>query len=519
MDASGLFTVLGIFIAIITLISEERRQDFFLRVSWIDTLCFFVFNLIALVVIYSSVVIEVFNMEGINYIWGFDDKTVVLTCVILMSLIFVLKLRSKRLPISNYGEWGEFSYKLLKDKKYNILNFLFEKYLDQFLFEIDRQGLYENFHKFIRVNSQLRYEEILNISSIKISKFRKFKFFVFSRILLYMPKEISGKTNLINSISRLIKSSGFLNYLVDVHSTIPIKLTSLNCFLRIEEFVDGFFKLLISNENSLLYRELKDNQGFLYSKGFDILPENFLLNYYFSNTDVAIKVMLWQPIGDYLCEFIRSQNGKNNYYNSYCNNFYSTDERWNCKIYVGIYFFNFMVSSSIYQKKDDHMSLNYYNNFLDEILNNIDRSENSETWQENPLKFDYLINVMVNYCCDWVLASNTLLADQNDKIVAIDFASNCLGEMLRKILLSKKVDEKQKIIYLNKVLKTMSLLDVKNEKLSLNIFNSLVGVTLSSKADSDITWLKRIYLESDFDLRSKDSVFNIELYKILKKAL
>ncbi|MDP7848090.1 hypothetical protein QWI42_19175, partial [Acinetobacter pittii] len=100
MDASGLFTVLGIFIAIITLISEERRQDFFLRASWIDTLCFFIFNLIALTVIYSSVVIEVFNIEGINYIWGFDDKTVVLTCVILMSLIFVLKLRSKRLPIS-----------------------------------------------------------------------------------------------------------------------------------------------------------------------------------------------------------------------------------------------------------------------------------------------------------------------------------------------------------------------------------------------------------------------------------
>lgn len=44
MDASGLFTVLGIFVAIITLISEEKRQDFFIRASIFFLVIFFVFN-------------------------------------------------------------------------------------------------------------------------------------------------------------------------------------------------------------------------------------------------------------------------------------------------------------------------------------------------------------------------------------------------------------------------------------------------------------------------------------------
>ena len=69
MDASGLFTVLGIFIAIITLISEERRQDFFLRASIKYWLFFIILNLIALGLIYSSVIISVLQIEPFEYIW------------------------------------------------------------------------------------------------------------------------------------------------------------------------------------------------------------------------------------------------------------------------------------------------------------------------------------------------------------------------------------------------------------------------------------------------------------------
>lgn len=98
MDASGLFTVLGIFVAIITLVSEERRQDFFLRASKGYWLCFLTLNLLALGVLYSSVITVVTKLEPINFFGGFDDKTAVLSCVIIMSLLFIYKLLGRKLP-------------------------------------------------------------------------------------------------------------------------------------------------------------------------------------------------------------------------------------------------------------------------------------------------------------------------------------------------------------------------------------------------------------------------------------
>lgn len=116
MDASGLFTVLGIFVAIITLVSEERRQDFFLRASKGYWLCFLTLNLLALGVLYSSVITVVTKLESINFFWGFDDKTAVLSCVIIMSLLFIYKLLGRKLPQFQYNKWSDTSYRLLREK-------------------------------------------------------------------------------------------------------------------------------------------------------------------------------------------------------------------------------------------------------------------------------------------------------------------------------------------------------------------------------------------------------------------
>ncbi|MDC4603230.1 hypothetical protein OHV53_18260, partial [Acinetobacter baumannii] len=111
MDASGLFTVLGIFVAIITLISEEKRQDFFLRASLGYWLFFLALNLLALGVIYSNVITTVTKLKPINYFWGFDEKNAVLTSVIIMSFLFIYKLLGKKLPRLQYNKWSNISYR------------------------------------------------------------------------------------------------------------------------------------------------------------------------------------------------------------------------------------------------------------------------------------------------------------------------------------------------------------------------------------------------------------------------
>ncbi|MCU4481365.1 hypothetical protein [Acinetobacter ursingii] len=514
MDASGLFTVLGIFIAIITLISEEKRQDFFLRASIKYWIFFIILNFIALSLIYSGVITAVLQIEPFDYLLGFDEKTAVLTCVILMGFLFNYKLFGKKLPSSQYDKWVDVSYSLLRIKKYHVLSYLLEKYLEQFLNIINKRTRYENFIGYIYKNSRLSANEFLQFPPIQVGKGRELKFYILNKIYTILPKEIGYKSKIYKSIERLLKSSSFLDYLIETHPVVPVKLTSSPLILRIDEFTDNFFKGLIANKNSQLYRELKDNQHFMYSTGYRIEPENFILDYYFSDPENAIRANIWKPVGDYLCDFIKQQKGNNRFYNSYSESYIYTDEPWKCPIFVGIQFFDVMVKSAIYKKIDDHMWLMYYKYFLDEILKNLDRTENSEIWQEFPLKFDYLIYNLISNCSDWIDAANYLYDDDVKSIVAIESASECLGTMINKLLLSDKFDGNKKAYYLEIILKLMKGLDSKgNVKLSQKIYSSMIGATMFSSVDSDLTWLKNIYRDVDHVLRLSGSTFDTEIKK------
>lgn len=307
-----------------------------------------------------------------------------------------------------------------------------------------------------------------------------------------------------------------MDYLIEVYPFVPIVFISSSSILQEDEITDSFFKKLISNKNCLLYRELRDNQHFTYSTGYRIEPENFMLSFYFYNVNEAIKHMIWKPIGDYVCDYIKKQKGSENYYNEYSESFSYTDEQWECPIFVGIQFFDVMVKGAIYQKLNDHMSLNYYVCFLDEILTNLDRSKNSEVWQEFPLKFDYLIYKMLSNCSDWVSAANYIYNYEIRCIRAIEFASECLGRMVRKLLLSEKFDERQKVYYLEIILKLMKELDSNaNKVLSRKIFNSIVGLDMFNSGGSDLAWLKDIYRVVDHVLRLSGSTFDTEINKVL----
>jgi hypothetical protein len=513
MDASGLFTVLGIFIAIITLISEERRQDFFLRASIKYWLFFIILNLIALGLIYSSVIISVLQIEPFEYIWGFDEKTAVLSCVISMGFLFNYKLFGKKLPSTQYKNWVDISYSLLRVKKYHVLSYLLENYLEQFLNIINKRTNYENFISIIYKNSRLSTHEILQFPVIQVGKGRKLKFLILGKFLSILPEEIGNKSKIFKSIERLLKSSSFLDYLIETHPAIPVKLTSSTSFLRLDEFTDKFFKGLIAKKNSQLYRELKDNQHFMYSTGYRIEPENFILDNYFSDPENAIKANIWKPVGDYVCDFIKQQKGKDNFYNSYCESYIYTEEPWECPIFVGIQFFDVMVKSAIYKKIDDHMWLMYYEYFLDEILKNLDRTENSEILQEFPLKFDYLIYNIVSNCSDWVEASEYLYRGEVN-IIPLEEASYCLGALIRKVLKSIHIDDLQKIYYLEIMLKTMRALDDKqHSRLSQQIFQTLIRKFRHDSPDIDITWLRNIYSQVDHVLRLSGSTFDTEIKK------
>ncbi|WP_419820429.1 hypothetical protein [Acinetobacter sp.] len=89
MDASGLFTVLSIFVAVIALIPDERREDLKLRFSLGERRIFILLCVVAILINYSVPIVSVFkefDLKPFYYFWGFDEKIVTMTCALLMSV-------------------------------------------------------------------------------------------------------------------------------------------------------------------------------------------------------------------------------------------------------------------------------------------------------------------------------------------------------------------------------------------------------------------------------------------------
>ncbi|WP_419820428.1 hypothetical protein [Acinetobacter sp.] len=424
-----------------------------------------------------------------------------------------------KVPKSKINSWDNLSDQLLKKKKYHVLGFLLDKYIDQFLQNINNKSIYEKIYTYFSKGSMnlsnnefIEPEIIERLESNKwLDKLKiKIKTEISQRIP--NPKQSNSKEVIVRSITRLLKSSEFIDYLTITYPMVPVKLASNSSFLRIDEFTDNFFKILIANKDSPLYRELKDNQHCTPDTGYRIEEENFILKHYFSDSKQAVKVKIWQPIGNYVRKYIKEQEGEINFYNTYCDDFSFSDERWECPIFTGIQFFDLMVKSAIYQKTDEHMWLNYYAYFSDEILKNIDRSVNNKIDSEYPLKFDYLLYELISNCSEWVDAANYLYNDKVKSIVAIESASECLGTMINKLLVSDKFDENKKAYYLEIVLRLMRDLDSKgNERLSTEIFNSIVGIGMFSSRN--LAWLKDVYQNVDHVLRLSGSTFDTEIKK------
>ena len=84
--------------------------------------------------------------------------------------------------------------------------------------------------------------------------------------------------------------------------------------------------------------------------------------------------------------------------------------------------------------------------------------------------------------------------------------------MINKLLVSDKFDENKKAYYLEIVLRLMRDLDSKgNERLSTEIFNSIVGIGMFSSRN--LAWLKDVYQNVDHVLRLSGSTFDTEIKK------
>lgn len=455
--------------------------------------------------------LSVFPIKPIPWILGFNEDTLAFTCLCIIIIFFGIKVQGKILPKANLTCWISVSETYLRARKIEQLGYLFDKYHEQLFNIISNKKWYVRVHNYLAPSlSPIEMDEE-KVKKLRFKKVRRF-------LSKFFPYEDKRQNDIQLNISNLLKSKVFSPYLIDTYPHVAMKATCLqlryNC-----EYNTNFFTYLISNPNSIMYRELRDNQNRSYTGEYALDESNALLNFYLNDIRMAIDLEIWKPVGNYVISYIKKQKGSSCFYNHPDNYYSSSDERWECPIFVGLTFFDVMVSTAIFKRSKNNMWLMYYRCFLKEILESYEKSSSIDVNREFPMRFDYLIYELISRCNIWAGATEHLNYDNwttEDKEQSPEFfASKTLGEMMYLIITSEKMHNNQKTYLLEIIIKRMDSLDKKKKSAySKEIFNNLIRAFSPASIDINaVNKLRQLYTGVDHVLKNKNSTFEVELSK------
>jgi hypothetical protein len=181
------------------------------------------------------------------------------------------------------------------------------------------------------------------------------------------------------------------------------------------DFSDQFLKLLVRDQNSVLYQELRQTTVLDWgTSAFRIEPSSRLLTFLFADAKVAERYQVWKPIGDHMLEQLRSS--ADNEYLSKLNRPIVGDfddvERWHDPVANGIYFFDVMIRAAASQGVTNHMWLPYMHLVAERLVASYDPSHDDvDQDDEFPTLGSRLLYEALDALGHWVELAIKLPAD------------------------------------------------------------------------------------------------------------
>lgn len=183
-----------------------------------------------------------------------------------------------------------------------------------------------------------------------------------------------------------------------------IRDDSLEGFQR-RNAVHRYLRTLVKTENSLLYRDLQNNTSTDGMYRYKIEEDNRLIHALFSDMDRVEDLDIYKPVGDAVRDIIVDQRRQEfDEYNDQrlTDTRISDDHIFRDPVFIGIQFFDVLVTEAFHQKVSWHVWLSYYETFTREICRNYEITEYSDPDASVPNDYSRLLNEMVGNMCDWM---------------------------------------------------------------------------------------------------------------------
>ena len=204
--------------------------------------------------------------------------------------------------------------------------------------------------------------------------------------------------------STLFSSADLRKYMVQTRPYFAISLFQLDMHEKYD-FAEAYFGDLISDSNSVLYRELQLNREANY------FPEtNRLLHFLLADAKNAKLLEVWRPIGNRIKGLLK-QDTPSDYIaslNRRSNNF-DDNEWWKDPVWAGIFFFDLMIRAAAQQGIQNHMwlfYLQYFVEYLEKVYDTSDPKVNLD--DEFPTKGARLIYDAMGTLCHWLNSAKEL---------------------------------------------------------------------------------------------------------------
>lgn len=201
----------------------------------------------------------------------------------------------------------------------------------------------------------------------------------------------------------LYRTEDFRHFIEEFAPQFAIDLLHLDVFEK-SDFSDEYFQALILDTGSVLYEEIRGNLNNSYSGGYEFPAHNRILNFLFFDAKNAEQLAVYRPIGEAVLRKLRPDDNKEYiiYLNQNSNDF--DNEQWVDPTYVGILFFDLMVSAAAFQGIAWHMWLHYLTYITEHLAENYSTTDpHVDPTAEFPTRSARLIYDVICAVGGWVI--------------------------------------------------------------------------------------------------------------------
>lgn len=426
MSISDLLTLLGIILAIFAFLSEKNREYVFLKFSKTNYIILIgIFSFLHFLLSYD------WWKEKVTWLSMFesDNSPTPSAWAYLISIATLFwatrKIFFGKFPNENLNSVLKYYEKLLQRNDLSSLSELIEKYH------------LSDIVSYLKARKSIVLKNATGFWQLDREEYSK----AYNKVI--------NKSNLIYAghvIGRIIKNDTFIDGVSNTNpylfSTIIAEMNSIE--VKDDEFVNRFLKILMINKNSNFFREIKNNQNLGEFDAYAIEDSRPILFSLFNDVHVASINQAWRGIGEQAILEIEEESKRDYSALRESDNEQENDTTWTFRMTIAIWYFDIMVRQAIKQKVNDHMWMFYYVHFTEALLTNMKDLPFANSEQNRQSRNFDLLQDIITKMMDW---KDVSVSCNNDNL--LDSIYDCMGRCLYEILLSNKLNQKDKHYLLN----------------------------------------------------------------------